>query len=172
MERVLIIGNAGSGKTTFARTLSACTQLPLVHLDKLYWQGDWEHLSREAFDAALQPILETPQWIIDGNFNRTLPHRLAYCDTVIYFDLPTAACLWGITKRVFQHYGKTRSDMGGNCPEFFDRQKPELYRHVLQFNRQHRKDYYQLLAQSGCQVVVFRNHRQAAQFLKRIKSGA
>ncbi len=88
MKRILIIGNAGSGKTTFAKKLSEKTGLPLVHLDKIYWTGNWEHLERDKFDDILQKELEKSEWIIDGNFNRTLPHRLKYCDTVFYFDIP------------------------------------------------------------------------------------
>lgn len=56
MQRILIIGNAGSGKSTFARQLAQKLKLPLVHLDQNYWQGNWEHLSREEFDAFLQQI--------------------------------------------------------------------------------------------------------------------
>ena len=168
MEKILIIGNAGSGKTTFAQTLSQKLQLPLVHLDKLYWCGSWEHRSREEFDALLQAELEKPRWIIDGNFNRTIPHRLQYCDTVIFFDLPTAVCLAGITKRIFSNYGKTRADMGGNCPERFDEQKRSLYRNVLSFNRHRRKDYYVLLAITPAKVIVFNSRRQASKFLTNI----
>jgi len=126
IRKALIIGSPGSGKSTFGRKLAQKTGLPLVHLDKLYWRGDWDHLTREEFDAVLQVELDKQEWIIDGNFNRTLPHRLQYCDTVFFFDLPSVTCLWGITKRVFTHYGKVRPDMGGNCQERFDRQKPVL----------------------------------------------
>lgn len=165
MQRVLIIGNAGAGKSTFAKKLSAKTRLPLVHLDKLYWQGNWDHLGRDEFDALLQAELEKSSWIMDGNFNRTIPHRLKYCDTVFFFDLPTVSCLWGITKRIFQNYGKTRPDMGGSCPEYFDKQKISLYKNVLHFNKQHRRAYYDLLATSDAAVVVFRSHRQADDYL-------
>lgn len=169
MQRILIIGNAGAGKTTFAKALAKKLELPLVHLDRLYWQGNWEHLSREAFDAALQTELEKPRWIIDGNFNRTLSHRLQYCDAVFFFDLPTVTCLGGITRRVLSNYGKTRDDMGGHCVEAFDMQKLSLYRNVLKFNRQHRKDYYALLEKATCaEVTVFRTRRQAEDFLKSI----
>ena len=167
MQRILIIGNSGSGKTTFAKQLAEKLRLPLVHLDKLFWNGNWEHVSREEFDALLQAELDKPQWIIDGNFDRTLPHRLQYCDHVFFFDLPTWVCLWGITKRVFTNYGKTRQDMGGNCPERFDRNKTALCRSVLSFNRQHRQSYYQLLKNRN--VTIFRSRKQADDFLRNCK---
>ena len=118
------------------------------------------------FLSSHQNTLEKPQWIIDGNFHRTLPHRLEYCDAVFFFDLPIWSCLWGITKRVFENYGKTRPDMGGNCPEHFDAQKISLYRNVLLFNRQHRKEYYKLLENTPhVKVTVFRKRRQVKVFL-------
>ena len=169
MQRILIIGNAGAGKSTFAGKLSEKLELPLVHLDKLYWQDNWEHLRREDFDQALEAELAKPQWILDGNFNRTLPFRLQHCDTVFYFDLPAAVCLLGAVKRTLQNYGKTRKDMGGNCPEYFDKQKPALYRNILTFNKEHRADYYKLMAQTpDVNWVVFRSRKEAENYLKEL----
>ncbi len=166
MKRILIIGNAGSGKTTFAKALAEKTQLPLVHLDKLFWCGEWEHLSRDEFDAVLQIELEKDEWIIDGNFSRTIPHRLKYCDTVFYFDLPAITCLWGSTVRVIKNYGKSRDDMGGNCPEYFDKQKVSLYKAIFSFNRNHRKKYRKLLGeQKNKNVVIFKSRKQACSYL-------
>lgn len=169
MQRILLIGNAGAGKTTFAKQLAKKLHLPLVHLDNLYWCGNWDHLSRDEFDVILQRELEKPQSIIDGNFNRTISHRLQYCDTVFYFDFPTITCLTGITKRTLANLGKVRSDMGGNCIEHFDSQKVSLYRNVLTFNRQHRRDYYELLNNAdGVNVIIFRNRRQANAFFAKL----
>lgn len=169
MERILLIGNAGAGKTTFAKQLAEKRNLPLVHLDRLYWQGDWSHLSCDEFDAILQCELEKPQWIIDGNFNCTIAHRLQYCDTVFYFDFPTITCLAGITKRTLANLGKVRSDMGGNCVEHFDSQKISLYKNALTFNRQHRKEYYALLNNAkNVNVIIFKNRRQANNFLSKL----
>lgn len=171
MKRILIIGNAGSGKTTFAKVLAEKTNLPLIHLDKLFWCGEWEHLSREEFDDVLQKELDKPEWIIDGNFSRTLPHRLEYADTVFYFDLPTITCLWGSTVRVIKNYGKTRDDMGGNCPEYFDKQKASLYKAIFSFNRTHRKNYRKLLEeQKNKNVVIFKSRKQANRYLKELEN--
>ena len=167
MQRILIIGNAGAGKSTFARALSLKFDLPLVHLDKLFWRGDWETVSRDEFDSLLQAALEKPQWIIDGNFSRTLPHRLTYCDTVFWLDMPTWLCLWGGFKRIVTNYGKVRPDMGGNCRERFDKQKPEFFKSILGYNKLHRKNYKALLAQQeNVNVIIFRRRRDVKKYLQ------
>ena len=167
MKRVLVIGKSGSGKTTFSKRLSELTSLPLVHLDGVYWYGEWQHLSREEFDRALQTELHKEEWILDGNFNRTIPERLKYCDTVFFFDVSTALCLWSVTKRVLQNSGKSRSDMGGNCPErLFDKRKFELYRAILNFNKNNQRRYYEMLSEaSKVNVVVFKSRKQADAYL-------
>ena len=166
MEKVLVIGCSGSGKTTLSNALAQKLRLPVVHLDALYWCGNWEHRSREEFDVLLEAELQKESWIIDGNFSRTFPRRLQFCDTVIWLDLPVLVCLWGATKRVFQHHGKSRDDMGGNCPEHFDKRKIELYKAIIGFNRRNKKNYEKLLADSGVKVYRLKSRRQINAFLK------
>ena len=167
MNRVLIIGCPGAGKTTFGRRLAEATGIPLVHLDRLFWKGEWESRSREEFDAALKAELDKPSWILDGNYDRTLPLRLSHADTVFFFDLSTVTCLLGVTQRLFKHYGKTRTDMGGHCAERLDKHKWELYRRVLSFNRHHHDRYRRLLAETnGVTAITFRTRREADAYLK------
>ena len=50
MERVMIIGCGGAGKSTLARKLGEKTGLPVVHLDQIYWEpGNWQHLEKPVF---------------------------------------------------------------------------------------------------------------------------
>lgn len=119
-KRIIIIGCCGSGKSTLARKLNQKLNIPVVHLDKLFWRSGWKSVLNEEFDSLLNNELQKQNWIIDGNFNRTLETRLDYADTVIYLDYSRIVCMWSIIKRVILNYGKTRSDMGENCPERFD----------------------------------------------------
>ena len=164
MKKIIVIGNTGSGKTTFAKSLSEKTGIPLVHLDKIWWRGEWEHISREEFDKALSHELSKEEWIIDGNYNRTLERRLAASDTVFFFDLPTLSCLWGITKRIIKNYGKTRDDMGGECRESFGKNSWGLYKSTLSFNRRNRKRYYELL-ENHKNVIVLRRRKDIKKHL-------
>ena len=107
MKKIIIIGCPGSGKTTFAQKLSDKSRLPLFYLDAIWHKPDRTHISRDEFDARLGKILSLDEWIIDGNYSRTLERRIAACDTVILFDLPTDVCLEGAVARI----GKKRPDM-------------------------------------------------------------
>ena len=83
MKRVIVLGSPGAGKSTFARKLRDRTGLPLYYLDKIWHLPDRTHISREAFDEKLADILKTDQWIIDGNYRRTIEMRLKCCDTAL-----------------------------------------------------------------------------------------
>lgn len=61
MQRILIIGGNGSGKTTLARELAQKLQLPLVHLDVLYWRDNWQSAPHSEFQALLRAELQKPR---------------------------------------------------------------------------------------------------------------
>lgn len=164
MERVMIIGCGGAGKSTLARKLGEKTGLPVIHLDQIFWSpGNWQHLEKEEFDSLLMQELEKPAWILDGNFNRTMELRLEKCDTVIYLDYSRWICLLQWAKRVITNWGRTRPDMGPECNEWFD---PEFISWVWNFNKTHRARYYEMLsAQKDKTIHIFKNRRQLKCFL-------
>lgn len=164
MERILIIGCGGAGKSTLARQLGEKLDLPVIHLDKLWWKPGWVESDREEFDEKLAAALEEPRWIIDGNFERTIAKRMAYCDTVIYLDFSRWACLWGVCKRVLTCCGKVRPDMGEGCAERFDL---DFLKWVWYYNPNKRENNYRLLNEAeGIETVVLKNRRMVKRFLR------
>ena len=100
---------------------------------------------------------------MDGNFNRTMPERIARCDTIIYLDFSRFACLRGVIKRVLTTYGTVRPDMGEGCPERFDL---DFLKWVWNFNENKREDYYKLLNETeGIEKIVLKNRRAVRMFL-------
>ena len=164
MERIVIIGCGGAGKSTLARRLGEKLDIPVVHLDKLWWKPGWVESTPEEFDEKLAAELEKPQWIIDGNFNRTMPQRLGKCDTVIYLDFSRLACLMGVFKRIITTHGKVRPDMGEGCPERFD---VDFLKWIWYYNRNNREGNYRLLNEAeGIGTIVLKNRRMVRRFLR------
>lgn len=166
MKRVIIIGCGGSGKSTLSRVLSEKTNLPVVHLDKLFWKEGWVNISREEFDNLLNEELKREEWIIDGNYDRTLKERLKKSDTVIYLDYPRMTCLLGVVKRVLSNYGKVRPDMAEGCPEKFDL---DFIKWIWNFNKEHRDKFYKILKEEkDKQIYIFRNRKECNEFVKNL----
>ena len=91
-RRVLVIGMAGSGKSTFSRALSEKTGLPVIHLDVHYWRPGWVEPSKEDWQETQRSLLAGDEWIADGNDLETLELRLERADTVVLLDTPWWTC--------------------------------------------------------------------------------
>ncbi len=120
MKRILVIGSCGAGKSTFARRLSAATNLKLIHLDKLYWKPNWVEPAKDEWRKTVEDALQGGEWIIDGNYGGTMEMRLEKCDTVIFLDFPRTVCTWRVIKRVFLYRRESRPDMAEGCSEKFN----------------------------------------------------
>ena len=120
MKRILVIGCSGAGKSTFARKLGEKTGLEVIHLDVLHWKPNWTEPSKEEWRKAVEEALKGDSWIMDGNFGGTMEMRIEASDTVIFFDLPRALCVYRILKRVVTYRRGKRPDMAEGCDEKFD----------------------------------------------------
>ena len=120
MQRVLVIGPCGAGKSTLAVQLGQKLNLPVFHMDQLNWRPGWVESSKDEIREKLEGIVGTDRWLIDGNYGGTLAERLERADTVVYLDYPIHLCLWRILRRIWTYRGRTRPDMTEGCPERFD----------------------------------------------------
>ena len=160
-RRIIVIGSPGSGKSTFARKLRDKTALPLYYLDVIYHNPDRTTVSREEFDHRLSEILRTDQWIIDGNYQRTLPLRFEKCTEVYLFDLPVEQCLEGAASRV----GQVREDLPWIEKEF----DSEFRQYILDFGKDQMPRIKELTEryQDSRSIRVFRSREEADAFLKK-----
>jgi adenylate kinase family enzyme len=120
MQRVLVIGSPGAGKSTIAAELARRTGLPLVHLDQHYWRSGWVETPKPEWQTKVAELIAGERWIIDGNYSGTLELRLTRADTVIDVELPTRLCVLRLLRRIARAHGRTRADMAEGCPERFD----------------------------------------------------
>lgn len=116
MQRVLVLGNGGAGKSYLAVALGARLGLDVVHLDRLFWRPGWTKSATEAFvDAQRHALPSDGRWIADGTYLNTLEVRLPHADTVVVLDVPTVVCLRRVVARTLAP--AARPDMAPGCPE-------------------------------------------------------
>jgi adenylate kinase family enzyme len=172
MERILVMGSSGSGKSTFARRLSAITGLPMVSLDALFWKSGWIPSDDNEFDQRVMAAAHQPRWIMDGDFTSHAGElRRSLADAVIWFDLPTRTCMTGIISRIFTSYGRVRPEMAPGCPEKIDL---EFVHYVWTYRRVKRPKMLRYFAglRPEQALICFTDRAQADQYLANITPAA
>lgn len=166
MDRIAIIGCGGSGKSSVARHLARILNVPLTHLDTLYYDERWTPLPMNEFAAQQEKLVTGDRWIIEGNYASTLPIRLAAADTVIFLDLPAATCLWGIVERRWRYQGGQHKADG-----VYDRITWNFVRYIFSYRRTMRPRVHGLLHDHGPHVrlITLTSRRYANRFIDRVR---
>lgn len=166
MKRVAILGAGGSGKSHVARELGRILNIPVTHLDAVYFDDGWSPLPMEDFAAAQRTLVAQPQWIIDGNYNTTLPIRLAAADTVVLMDVPTLAALRGIIWRQLRH------GAGHKGNGIHNRITWDVITYVATYRRRMRPRVLAKIALFAphANVALLANRRQTRHWLKRVRA--
>lgn len=118
MQRVLVVGSGGAGKSTFSDELGTRTGLPVVHLDRHFWKPGWVPTPRDDWRARQEVFVAADAWILDGNYSGTLDVRLARADTIVLLDMGRFRCLWRVVKRTIRNWGRAVTAPG--CPDRFE----------------------------------------------------
>jgi adenylate kinase family enzyme len=172
MERILVMGSSGSGKSTFARRLSGITGIPMVSLDALYWRPGWMASDAKEFEKRVTEAAGRPRWIMDGNYtSHGGEMRRSIADGVIWFDLPRRTCMVGILTRIATSYGQVRPEMAAGCPEKID---AEFFRYVWTYRQRQRPKllkYFQGLRPDQT-LVCFTRRAHARRYLTDVASSA
>lgn len=161
VRKVAICGCGGAGKSAVARQLGTRLNLPVTHLDMLYYDQEWRPVSHDEFVAVQQRLVAEPRWIIDGNYASTMPIRLAAADLVILLDIHPVVCLWGVLRRRQQHRGA--DDLSRHLR---GRLSWGFISYILRFRKTTRPKVRQLLTEHATgEVVVLTSRRAARRFL-------
>ena len=158
MKKIIVIGCPGSGKSTLSRKLHNITEIPLYHLDMLFWNEDKTTVEKSVFLKRLSEVLIKDSWIIDGNFSSTMEQRMNECDTVIFLDYPTEICLDGVEKR----RGKPRGDI----PWIETEEDEEFTEFIKTFNVSRKPAILALLDKyKEKNILIFKSREEADRFL-------
>ncbi|MGC1214309.1 MAG: AAA family ATPase [Micromonospora sp.] len=135
MQRILVVGSPGAGKSTLARAVARRLDLPLIHLDRHYWGPGWVASDEARFRAEVAGLADRPAWVMDGNYGSTLDLRLPRADVLVLCDPPRLVCLARVLRRHWANRATRRPDLPDGCPEQIDL---EFLRYVWHFPRRSR----------------------------------
>jgi adenylate kinase family enzyme len=149
MKRVLVIGRGASGKSTLARRLSELSQLPVIELDKIFWQPGLVATPREQWIVIQETLAAEPEWIMDGDLGPydAIEARLHRADTIIFLDFSLVCCVWRAIRR--------------------SRERLDFWNWVFSYRRKHRPELLATISQHApnANPLIFSSPGNLEQFL-------
>ena len=165
MDRIAIIGSAGSGKSTLALQIAKLIDLPLYHLDRLFWKPGWVQTPKPEFSLMVEEVAQKKQWIIDGNYSRTIDIRLEAADMIIFLDYSKFLCVFRAVKRSLLHRNRIRPDITEGCKEKFDM---EFYKWIWNFPNRNRDKIVLALSKlhDKKKIFIFKHPKELKKWIK------
>lgn len=164
-RRIMVFGLPGCGKSNFCDKLAKLTNLPLIHLDKIYFNPGWIAKDREIFRRELSKIVDNKEWIIDGNCMRSLEVRYQKAEVALFFNFKLSTCFYRVIRRVFIH-DKHLRDLPEGCKKSV---RYPLLRYLIAFRRRYTKDIEDLQEKyPRVEFVEIKSDLDAQKFLDEI----
>lgn len=118
MNRIIIIGATGSGKTTLAFRLAAKLDIPAVDLDELYWRPGWKEAPEEEFLRDVDRATSGSKWVISGNYAGQKDITWPRADTLIWLDYSLARTFSQLARRTYDRIVNKPEICNGNRESF------------------------------------------------------
>jgi adenylate kinase family enzyme len=157
MEKFVIIGPPGAGKSTLARKLGHLLNIKVIHLDRVFWQRGWKEKPRDERIDILQNLAAEKQWIIEGSYLNSSEPRLEAADTIIFLDMFPLLCLWSIITRHFRDCKHPRRDLPMDSS---DKLSFHLLLKVLLFPLFEKRKLEEMLSEFPTQKVIYLHSRK------------
>jgi adenylate kinase family enzyme len=156
-DRICIMGPSNSGKSTLANAIAWKTGAQAIHLDVLHHLPgtDWTPRPYEDFRRLHDDAIMTPRWVIDGNYSKLLPQRLARATGFVLLDVSAPLSLVRYIRRSL--FSRWRiGALEGNQ----DSVKWDMLRHIAITTPKNRKRYAKLQETIDLPKICLRTARQ------------
>jgi len=164
MNKIILIGCPGSGKSTLSVKLSQILNYPILHLDKIYHIDNTKNIGREEIVRKIKEfVLINDKWIIDGNYLGTIDLRIDLCDTIVLLNIDKDICIKNVYKRV--EIGNTAMAEKFDCSKIDD----EFIRFIKEFKEKHYPSIYDKCVNSTRKFIILSDYIEINDFLKSIE---
>jgi adenylate kinase family enzyme len=159
--RICIMGPSNSGKSTLATAIGRACGLATIHLDQLFHlpNTDWRPRPLDEFIALHDRALSGANWVMDGNYSRCMPQRLARATGAILLNTSRARSVLRYLRRSW-----LERDRLGGLEGAQDSVKWEMIRYIVITARHNHGRYQELLRQLGIPTIELANTYEIARF--------
>jgi adenylate kinase family enzyme len=102
MKRILILGPSGSGKTTLAEKIGKSINIPIIHLDRYFWNPVWTENPQSDWVVKVKKLISGESWVMDGNFISNFALRSKAADTIIFIKVSLRISYFRTLRRIFK----------------------------------------------------------------------
>ena len=174
LRRVIVIGTSGSGKTTFARQLSALLGVKHIEIDAINWLENWQERAPEDFKSLVEQQITAEEWVMDGNYSRVRDVTWRRASAFVWLNYSFPVNFYRMVSRTLRRV-VSREVLYSNNRESFRQSflsRDSIVLWMLKTYRRRRRQYAELLRQPEWrekEIFIFARPRQAADFLARVR---
>ncbi len=172
MNRVVVSGTTGAGKTTLAAQLARRLGSDFIDLDDLHWGPDWT--PRPSFREDLDRATQADRWVAAGNYTVTRDLTWGRADTIVWLDYPAPLVFWRLLRRTVRRTWTKERLFAGNIETFrrtfLSRESLLVWFFKTHWSKRGRyQEEFGRLTQQGTEVVHLRHPRETGRWMAIIR---
>jgi adenylate kinase family enzyme len=174
LARVVVVGTSGCGKSTFARQLAAILHVRYLEMDGLFWLPGWRQRDPAEFHNLVEKVVETEQWVIDGNYGAVRTMIWTRATHIIWLNYSYPRVVWQVTRRTVANIVHKREVFPG-CRETFRNaflsRESVIWWSISTYHRR-RERYQVMMAGQGfdhLQWIEMRHPRDTERFIASLR---
>ena len=175
MQRIVVVGTSGSGKTTVAARIAEELGLLHIELDSIHWLPNWTELPDEEFRTQVAEKIRVDRWVADGNYKPVRDLLWRSADTLVWLDLPFRVVFWRVMKRTIRRVWTGEELWNGNKEDIsalFGRYAMPVW--VIRTYWRRKRDYPEIISKpeyAHLRLVHLRSVAETEAWLDGLKTG-
>jgi Adenylate kinase and related kinases len=167
---IIIVGNSGTGKSTLSKKIARITGYPLMHLDSLWHMTDYSNTAKIWFDRQQKLFMNQVNWIIDGNYARTMNLRIPQADIIIWLKVSRIKSLFRVLKRslLWRIDKSSRAEMPAQFSEHLDSDYLDFLRTIFAYDDDKIFGLIEKYKKDDAQIFIITNTRAKRHLLKKM----